>query len=862
MADRNVIINIQDVIPKANTAYVDPNVDNKTYNKEQINLKISDSQEGIKQTAITPNTALATLNSLENGIYRASGAGTYKFSPSIVIVDGQSNNIIPDGYDVKFVKSSSGWAMHTVLKLPAQDLTPLNNRITEVEVKVDDFIENFAVEIDQEFNKNSLNAPSARAINNVVFGNVGFNKTDITSSATLLSNRVVNPVTFAISTDNAWDVLKIPINAGELIEYTTTSGASTGGQNVIFQANSNDVITSAIGYKNSVINVEETVRATATSNGYLYFNKRKNITNIISVIKKLIPNGNTDVPNITEPSLWEEVYKNYALRSDSLSKTKFFTASDLLKNYMYSSNRLINSSNEIVTGNNNIAWRNIFIYELTQGKEVKANVKLSIYPNSSPAKTLLAIKKDGSIVSLLDSENEVITPTEREISIPADTLFISITQKTANLSNIFFKINGQKTIVNNNVFNTSIHIEKEKLPIKGNGQFNWNSYSAHQSNIVVDKLGNEYLCIVDENKYINILKKDAITKEWSAYNFQGKSVNPFGQTIDDNHNAYSISIDKNGYILLTGNMHANPCKSVRSVNPYDITSWVVCNYTTANVTYPRFVKDNNEKVYIFWREGSSGAGDTYYCYFDSDTLTYSVKLKLTDGSSVSVNAYEQRIVIDSNNTIHFCYCVRGSGASANTNVGMYYMKSTDGVNWVTEKNVPLTLPITHNTNGNRIFNIEASSGIVNQNGSCVDGNNNFHTVFWQYREYGNTQIVHLWYNGAIWQIEQLTDFDFRIDLTSTGLLGNLSRPQIIYSKSTNKVFAMYRTSEMDESGQIHFIDVDTRDKFSVGNFVLGQMELQYYQDDESLKMIVHDMVLKDGSLTLKSNNTYLLKIDI
>lgn len=118
MADRNVIINIQDVIPKANTAYVDPNVDNLTYNKQQVDAKISDSQEGIKQTAITPNTALATLNSLENGIYRASGAGSYKFSPSIVIIDGQSNNIIPDGYDVKFVKSSSGWARHTVLKMP------------------------------------------------------------------------------------------------------------------------------------------------------------------------------------------------------------------------------------------------------------------------------------------------------------------------------------------------------------------------------------------------------------------------------------------------------------------------------------------------------------------------------------------------------------------------------------------------------------------------------------------------------------------------------------------------------------------------------------------------------------------------
>ena len=100
---RNVTINVTDTSPLPNTAYVDAGLDNnKTYNKEQIDRKISDSIDGVALETIKPTTTLTELNTLPNAVYRAYGAGTYLFNPALQIVEGSAVNVIPDGYSVKF----------------------------------------------------------------------------------------------------------------------------------------------------------------------------------------------------------------------------------------------------------------------------------------------------------------------------------------------------------------------------------------------------------------------------------------------------------------------------------------------------------------------------------------------------------------------------------------------------------------------------------------------------------------------------------------------------------------------------------------------------------------------------------------
>lgn len=144
--DRNVTININDISPSANTAYVDAGKENKVYNKAQVNELVEDLREGALGS-ISPSQTLEELNALEDGNYYASEAGDYAFGV-----------IVPVGWQYRFSKIGNVWNVLTKVEMPMQDLTLLENRITENENKVDDFIENFAVEVDQEFDENSENA--------------------------------------------------------------------------------------------------------------------------------------------------------------------------------------------------------------------------------------------------------------------------------------------------------------------------------------------------------------------------------------------------------------------------------------------------------------------------------------------------------------------------------------------------------------------------------------------------------------------------------------------------------------------------------------------------------------------------------
>ncbi|WP_353166670.1 hypothetical protein, partial [Empedobacter brevis] len=144
--DRNVTININDISPSANTAYVDVGKENKVYNKAQVNELLEDAREGTLGS-ISPSQKLPELNALSDGNYYAAEAGDYAFGVTV-----------PNGWQYRFNKVGNIWKTLTKVQIPMQDLTSLENRVTENENKVDDFIENFSVEIDQEFSETSTNA--------------------------------------------------------------------------------------------------------------------------------------------------------------------------------------------------------------------------------------------------------------------------------------------------------------------------------------------------------------------------------------------------------------------------------------------------------------------------------------------------------------------------------------------------------------------------------------------------------------------------------------------------------------------------------------------------------------------------------
>ncbi|HEB5179683.1 TPA: BNR-4 repeat-containing protein, partial [Klebsiella pneumoniae] len=345
------------------------------------------------------------------------------------------------------------------------------------------------------------------------------------------------------------------------------------------------------------------------------------------------------------------------------------------------------------------------------------------------------------------------------------------------------------------------------LPVKFGNMYNYNSAAFIQNN-VVKAGGYIYICGNAQGQRPYVFKKSINGGAWSYFDLTNVDGNPLARpTADDSHNAYCMTVTKDGYIIISGNMHADPCRAVISDNPYDINSWSAITYSdNAEITYPRLTLFPNGKTRVFWREGSSQAGQYYTALFNDSAKAFEAKLKLIE-TDLHSNAYEQRIGVGLDNSLHLCWGYRTASSSADSNYGLFYAKSMDnGLTWTNADgtiNYPLPL---NEANCEKIADIAQSSGYVNQNGGAVDRDGKYHTCLWQHDSNNNTQIMHIWFDGANWQIEQITHFNFHIDTSDAYMDGSMNRPLIACTRY-GKTYVFYRTNKGGMEGQVRIIDV-------------------------------------------------------
>ncbi|EPH2973623.1 BNR-4 repeat-containing protein, partial [Klebsiella pneumoniae] len=371
------------------------------------------------------------------------------------------------------------------------------------------------------------------------------------------------------------------------------------------------------------------------------------------------------------------------------------------------------------------------------------------------------------------------------------------------------------------------------LPVKFGNMYNYNSAAFIQNN-VVKAGGYIYICGNAQGQRPYVFKKSINGGAWSYFDLTNVDGNPLARpTADDSHNAYCMTVTKDGYIIISGNMHADPCRAVISDNPYDINSWSAITYSdNAEITYPRLTLFPNGKTRVFWREGSSQAGQYYTALFNDSAKAFEAKLKLIE-TDLHSNAYEQRIGVGLDNSLHLCWGYRTASSSADSNYGLFYAKSMDnGLTWTNADgtiNYPLPL---NEANCEKIADIAQSSGYVNQNGGAVDRDGKYHTCLWQHDSNNNTQIMHIWFDGANWQIEQITHFNFHIDTSDAYMDGSMNRPLIACTRY-GKTYVFYRTNKGGMEGQVRIIDVTNAGapvEFILARFNYGFLELSLNTD--------------------------------
>ncbi|UWC49333.1 BNR repeat-containing protein [Klebsiella aerogenes] len=325
------------------------------------------------------------------------------------------------------------------------------------------------------------------------------------------------------------------------------------------------------------------------------------------------------------------------------------------------------------------------------------------------------------------------------------------------------------------------------------------------------------------------MRKENLTGVWTYFDLHYVTGNPLASpTEEDSHNVYSLGVTKDGYLIISGNMHVNPCRAVISNAPYDITAWTSISYTASTeVTYPRFVNYPDGTTQAFWRQGVSAAGQYYSALFDDTTRTFGPVFQIA-ATDLNANAYEQRLGVGRDGSLHFCFGLRVNANTADANRGLYYAKSMDkGLTWTNAAGtINYPAPLTE-ANSEKIADIPIYSGYVNQNGGACDYDSHYHTCLWQTDDNNHTQIVHIWFDGSDWHEEFVSKFTFKVNTTQPLLDGTLSRPAIGCNKY-GKTWIFYRTTEMGRDGEIRAIDVSEPGnpvEHIVTGFNMGTLEL-------------------------------------
>ena len=94
----------------------------------------------------------------------------------------------------------------------------------------------------------------------------------------------------------------------------------------------------------------------------------------------------------------------------------------------------------------------------------------------------------------------------------------------------------------------------------------------------------------------------------------------------DSHNYIEMAVDRDGYLHVSGNMHAVPLVYFRSEKPENIERFEKLPMTgkrEERVTYPIFLKNKEGELYFQYRDGGSGNGNTLYNRYDPATKTWS-----------------------------------------------------------------------------------------------------------------------------------------------------------------------------------------------------------------------------------------------
>ena len=391
----------------------------------------------------------------------------------------------------------------------------------------------------------------------------------------------------------------------------------------------------------------------------------------------------------------------------------------------------------------------------------------------------------------------------------------------------------------------------ERLPYNIDGLSGVNGIAFIKNNVII-KNNFMYVIFNDENRCPVIAKKDLLTNKWNKYDLKNISNNPLqAPTKNDSHNVYSMEIDNDGYIHIVGNSHDSVLKYIKSTNPYDITNWnsaVMIGSEESSITYPAFMMVGKDLLF-FYRNGTSGLGNTYINIYDNTSKTWKRQCCLFDGVQSGENAYLNNISYNAKTKeINLMYCWRlNQGASSNRD--MCFIKTDDlGKTWKDSNNNIKTLPLTHQTS-EIACNIPENSGLINQSGFDVDDNGIPHAVVFKNDSNGFLQLIHITKVENQWITKQLTNWKNVFNTNVAVIDDTIARPSVFCIK--DRTFIVYRNN-FEHQGELRLMEITVNRHLRDCIFV--DLDLGGYEFTYSTSILKENGILCSLICNTKQNN--------
>lgn len=305
--------------------------------------------------------------------------------------------------------------------------------------------------------------------------------------------------------------------------------------------------------------------------------------------------------------------------------------------------------------------------------------------------------------------------------------------------------------------------------------------------------------------------------------------------ITDGHDVISYGIDGDGFMHLSWGMHGDAFHYSRSTTPVTGSGPIVLGPDTtmtgreATVTYPQFLKLPDGDLLFLFREGGSGAGDTYLNRYDTATATWdnvhrdgTTQLPFLKGRgwTPTYNAYPNMPQLGGDgDDLILTWCWRyepgGNDSPAGedgyqTNNNIAFGRSTDaGLTWQRHDGTPYALPISRDgesgdpaTAAEHIVTIPEGSSLINQASMCLDRSGNPVTASWWAPEapanHRRQYMVAFRHDNGTWQTRPVSNRTHNPVTTkyTESAVRDLGRP-VVVNDDADRIIVAYRDDAGD-----------------------------------------------------------------